>query len=100
MANFKDSPKFNVYDNYYTPEWVWSKIKPLVSKDKVIWEACMLNSKNSKSIDIWRKFGYKVVGNKSWNILTCDIPNCDIIITNPPFETKIKQKIYYVGTSG
>ena len=93
MVNFKDCPKFNVYDDYYTPEWVWNKIRPLVSKDKVIFEACMLNSEKSKSIEIWKNWGYKVVGNKKWDILTCDIPDCDIIITNPPFETKIKQKI-------
>ena len=93
MANFKDSNKFDVYDDYYTPEWVWEKIKHLVPKDKIIWESCMLNAHKSTSIDIWKKWGYKVVGDKSWDILTCDIPECDIIITNPPFETEIKKRI-------
>ena len=93
MANFRDSKKYNVYDDYYTPAWVWEKIVPLIPKDKVIWEACMLNATNSKSIDIWRDFGYEVIGNTDWDILTCDIPKCDIIITNIPFETEIKKKI-------
>ena len=52
MANFKDSPKFAVYDDYYTPKWIWEKIEHLIPKDKVIWEACMLNATNSKSMEI------------------------------------------------
>jgi hypothetical protein len=93
MANFKDSPKFDVHDDYYTPEWVWEKIKPLISTDKVIWEACMLNATRSQSMDIWKKWGYKVVGDRTWDVLNCQVPECDIIITNPPFDTEIKKNI-------
>lgn len=93
MANLKDSPKFQVYDNFFTPSWVWGKITQLIPKDKIIWEACMLNATHSKSIEIWRDFGYQVVGDTSWDILTSEIPECDIIITNIPFETSIKQAV-------
>jgi len=93
MANFVDSHKFNVYDDYYTPEWVWQKVRHLISTDKVIWEACMLNATRSESMEIWKKWGYTVVGDRSWNILDCEVPECDIIITNPPFETETKKKI-------
>jgi len=91
--NFKDCKKLNVYDEYYTPEWVWKKIEHLIPKNKIIWEACMLNADKSKSMDIWRNLGYEVVGNTHWDILSCPVPKCDIIITNIPFETKIKQKV-------
>lgn len=93
MANFKDSPSFKTYDEYYTPEWVWQKVRHLVPKEYVIWEACMLGAKNSKSMDIWRDWDYKVVGDIEWDILKCDIPQCDIIITNIPFGTEIKKKV-------
>jgi hypothetical protein len=93
MGDFTALSKYNVYDDYYTPAWVWEKIVPLIPKDKVIWEACMLNATTSKSMNIWRDFGYEVVGNTEWDILTCDIPKCDMIITNIPFETEIKKKI-------
>jgi len=93
MANFKDSPIFDYYDDYYTPKWVWEKVKPLIPKDKVIWEACMLNAINSKSMDIWRDWDYTVVGDTTWNILECEVPECDIIVTNIPFGTEIKKKI-------
>ena len=93
MANLKDSPKFQIYDNYYTPAWVWQKITPLIPKDATVWEACMLNATESKSMEIWQDFGYTVVGNTTWDMLTCDIPDCNIIVTNIPFETSIKKRI-------
>ena len=93
MTNFKNSPSFDVYDDYYTPEWVWQKIRHLIPQHKVIWEACMLNAEKSTSMDIWKKWGYTVVGDRSWDILNCEIPQCDIIITNPPFETELKINI-------
>ncbi len=93
MADFKALSNYEVYDDYYTPKWVWEKIIHLVPKDNVIWEACMLNATNSKSMDTWRELGYNVVGDTSWNLLTCEVPECDMIITNIPFETNIKKKI-------
>jgi len=93
MCDFQDCSKFNTYNDYYTPKSVWEKITHLVPKDKVIWEACMLNSTHSKSMDIWKGFGYQVKGDKTWDLVTCEVPDCDIIITNIPFETNIKKKI-------
>jgi len=93
MADFKALCHYKVYNDFYTPKWVWSKIKHIVPKEFIIWEACMLNAENSKSIEIWEELGYNVVGNTKWDILTCEIPKCDIIITNIPFETDIKKKV-------
>ncbi len=92
-ADFKALSSYKTYDQYYTPKWVWEKLKNLVPKEYVIWEACMLNATNSKSIEIWEEMGYKVIGNTTWDILTCEIPKCDIIITNIPFGTEIKKNI-------
>jgi hypothetical protein len=91
MANLKDSPKFKVHNDYYTPKIAWEKINKLIPKDKVIWEACMLNSTLSKSPQYLRELGNEVVYNTEWDILKEN--HGDIIITNPPFETKIKIQI-------
>lgn len=91
MANLKDSPKFKIHNDYYTPKYAWEKINHLIPKDKVVWEACMLNSHLSKSADYLIELGNKVVYDTSWNILKEN--HGDIIITNPPFETKIKIEI-------
>jgi hypothetical protein len=88
MANLKDSPKFKIHDQYYTPKYAWEKINHLIPKDKVVWEACMLNSHLSKSPEYLKELGNKVIYDTSWDVLKED--HGDIIITNPPFETKIK----------
>ena len=91
MANLKDSPKFKVHNDYYTPKIAWEKINHLIPKDKVIWEACMLNSHLSKSAEYLTELGNNVIHDTSWDILKEN--HGDLIITNPPFETKIKQSI-------
>ena len=91
MANLKDSPKFKIHNDYYTPKSAWEKINHLIPKDKLVWEACMLNSNLSKSPEYLTELGNKVIHDTSWDILKEN--HGDIIITNPPFETKIKIKI-------
>jgi len=93
MAMCNDSPKFDKTKNdYYTHKTMWKNISHLIPKDKIIWEACMLNSK-SNSIEYWKELGYDCIGNTEWNCLEYEPKNYDIIITNPPFETNIKTKI-------
>jgi len=91
MANLKDSPMFKIHNDYYTPKSAWEKINHLIPKDKLIWEACMLNSNLSKSSEYLTELGNEVIYNTSWDIL--EENRGDIIVTNPPFETKLKQKI-------
>jgi hypothetical protein len=91
MANFKDCKKFKVHNDYYTPKSAWENINHLIPKDKVVWEACMLNSTKSKSAQYLTELGNKVVYNTDWDILKED--HGDIIVTNPPFEHDLKLKI-------
>lgn len=93
MAMCNDSPNFKVHDDYYTPKSAWVNINHLIPKDKVIWEACMLNSHKSKSPDYLTELGHEVVFNREWDALEVQPHNFDMIITNPPFETKIKKQI-------
>jgi len=93
MAKLNDCPKFDPNENdYYTTKQMWENIKHLVPKDKKIYEMCLLNSK-SKSLEYWQDMGYNIIGNDTWDCLSFKPIEYDMIITNPPFETKIKQKI-------
>ena len=93
MAKLNDCPKFDKTKNdYYTKKDMWENISHLVPKSAVIWEACLLNSK-SVSMDYWKEMGYNIVGNNTWDCLNYYPINYDMIITNPPFEPEIKQKI-------
>ena len=72
MANFKDSPIFSTHNDYYTPKYAWEQIQHFVSKDKVVYEAFMLNS-NEQSKKYLQELGYNVVGDKTIDFLTNDL---------------------------
>ena len=91
MANLKDSCRFKNHNDYYTPAVAWKALDALIPKDKVVWEACMLGATKSKSPAYLEALGCKVVFNTEWDILKED--HGDIIITNPPFENKLKVAI-------
>ena len=93
MANLKNSPKFEIHDDYYTPKKAWENIAHLIPKDKVIFEACMKGSNLSKSPYYLKELGFEVVFDTEHNILEEFNKPFDIIISNPPFETEIKKKI-------
>ena len=93
MGDFTAKYNYDVYNEYYTPANEWEKIKHLIPKDKIIYEAFMLNADKSTSIETWKNWGYEVVGDTKHNFLTDETPKYDILISNPPFETKLKLKI-------
>lgn len=96
MANFKDSNKFETHDDYYTTKDIWSNIAHLLPKDKILWEACMLNASKSKSPDILRELGCSVFADPTMNMLTEEPPDgFDMIVTNIPFSNKIKKEVLH-----
>ena len=91
MANFKDCSTFQIYDDYYTPKSAWEQIAHIIPKDKKIWEAFLLNSKLSKSKENLGQLGFHdIVGDTTWDFLTCERPEYDMILSNPPFDETIK----------
>lgn len=92
MSNMKDCPKYNTHDDYYTRDSSWKLINDYIPKDKKIWEGCLLNS-NEQSKKCLIEMGCKeVIGDKTVDFLDEDWfqDYCDMIITNPPFDKKIK----------
>jgi len=95
MANLKDSPHFNIHDDFYTRKITWERITDYIPKDKVIWEFCLLNS-NEQSKTYFQELGYNVIGDKTINFLEDNAElkeKADILITNIPFSTELKKKI-------
>jgi len=94
MTNFKDNSKYDIHDDYYTLEETWQLINDIIPKDKSIWEACMLNSNKSKSPEYLKNIvGHdKVYFDTKLDMLRGSIDS-DMIITNIPFENKIKKKV-------
>ena len=91
MAMFKDSPHYEIHDDYYTPKSAWEQLKDIIPNDKIIWEAFLLGSVRSKSINNLKEMGKNVVGNTDWNYFDkCNELEYDLIVSNPPFDKDIK----------
>ena len=91
MANFSDSPNWEIHDDYYTKKSTWELITPFIPQDKTIWEFCLLNS-NEQSKQYLQELGYNVVGDRDVDFLINNI-DADILVSNIPFSTEIKIKI-------
>tara|TARA_Y100001972_G_C7560287_1_gene281424 strand:- start:36 stop:554 length:519 start_codon:yes stop_codon:yes gene_type:complete len=89
MANFKDSPRFDIHDDYYTRKETWKQIIPYLPTDKTYWEFCSLGS-NGQSIKNLKELGLNVIGSTTHDFLKDELLEADILITNPPFDKKIK----------
>tara|TARA_R110000787_G_scaffold263854_1_gene369756 strand:- start:503 stop:1024 length:522 start_codon:yes stop_codon:yes gene_type:complete len=95
MANFNDSNSFNIHDDYYTRKKIWEQITPFIPQDKTIYEFCLLNS-NEQSKTYLQELGYNVIGNNTIDFLKDNIQlenEADILISNIPFSTELKQNI-------
>ena len=91
MANCAACPKFNNYDDYYTPKSAWENISHLIPTDKIVWEAFMLNSHLSKSKQYLTELGKNVVANPEWDYFDkCDKLEYDLIVSNIPFNKTLK----------
>ena len=99
MANLKDSPNFQVYDDYYTPKSAWERIEPSIPKSGSIrwktrvWEACMLGADLSQSPKYLTDLGCDVIADTTMDCLEKQPEDWDIIITNIPFDIKKKVPI-------
>jgi len=91
MANLCDSPIFKKHDDYYTQKKSWEQIKDYIPLDKTLWEFCLLNS-NEQSKKYLEELGYNVVGDNTIDFLESNL-EADILVSNIPFSSGIKQKI-------
>jgi len=68
MANFIDSPNWDIHNDYYTRKKDWDKITPYIEQNKTIYEFCLLNS-NEQSKLYFQELGYNVIGNNTIDFL-------------------------------
>ena len=94
MAMLNDSPNWNIHDDFYTRKKSWEQITPFIEQNKTIYEFCLLNS-NEQSKLYFQELGYNVIGNNTIDFLedNAEEEEADILVSNIPFSTEIKQKI-------
>lgn len=82
----KCSPVKASSNDFQTPDWPMVSLIPFLPFCGVIWEPC---EGKGNMVRFFRAQGYEVIGSDiktGTDFLTCDVPACDLIITNPPYS--------------
>lgn len=80
-------------DEYYTPEYAVIPILKHIRPKSKIW--CPFDKEDSNYVKVFSSNGFQVVRGhikEGQNFLESNIPDCDYIISNPPYS--IKDKIF------
>lgn len=78
-------------DEFYTPTYAIEPLLKYLKPNAKIW--CPFDTDESLFCRLFKDSGYKVINTHIVNgqdFFTCDIPECDYIISNPPYSLKGK----------
>ena len=92
--------KFNKNDEYYTPSYAIYPIMHRLKTGSTIW--CPFDTKDSNYVKVFENNGFKVIHTHIFdgqNFFEQETPECDYIISNPPYslKTKVFEKLYEIG---
>lgn len=87
-------------DEFYTPLYAVKPIFEYIKDKKTIW--CPFDTENSWFVKYAKELGHKVIAthiSTGTDFFNCDIPDCDVIISNPPYSCKGKviQRLFDIG---
>ena len=92
--------KFNKNDEYFTPEYAVEPIIKYLKKGSTIW--CPFDKISSNYVKVFKDNGFNVVYGHietGQDFFEVDVPECDYIISNPPYSLKgdIFKRLYEIG---
>lgn len=92
--------KFNKNDEYYTPSYAVYPIIKKIKKGATIW--CPFDKEESKFVEVLRAEGFEVIYGHietGENFFEVEVPECDYIISNPPYSLKgdVFKRLYEIG---
>ena len=87
-------------DEFYTPEYAVRPILKYIKPSSIIW--CPFDEEHSLFVKILREEGHTVIAthiNTGVDFFECDHPQCDYIISNPPYskKTEVLKALFDIG---
>ena len=87
-------------DEFYTPLYAIKPIEKYIERDGVIW--CPFDTEQSLFVKYFREMGHTVIAThleSGVDFFNCEMPNCDYIISNPPYSVKGKvfERLFEIG---
>jgi hypothetical protein len=87
-------------DEFYTPQYAIEPILKYINKNSLIW--CPFDTEKSNFVKMLIDNGHNVVYSHidtGHDFFTTDIPNCDYIISNPPYSMKseVLNRLFEIG---
>lgn len=87
-------------DEFYTPLYAVKPIVKYIPRSSKIW--CPFDTDDSLFVKYFRELGYEVIATHIQNgvdFFKTDVPDCDYIISNPPYSVKGKvfERLFEIG---
>lgn len=87
-------------DEFYTPMYAVKPILPYLKEKKTIW--CPFNTEDSLFVQALRAEGHEVIATHIFNgqdFFNTAIPNCDAVVSNPPYslKTKVLERLFAIN---
>lgn len=92
--------QFSKRDEYFTPPYAVYPIMKRLRPGTVIW--CPFDTKASEYVKIFSRNGFRVIYGHiqtGQDFFQMDVPDCDYIISNPPYSLKneVLERLYAIG---
>lgn len=92
--------KFNKNDEYFTPAYAVQPIVKYLIPNSTIW--CPFDKEDSKFVEVLKREGFNVIYGHietGQNFFEVEVPECDYIISNPPYSLKgdVFKRLYDTG---
>jgi hypothetical protein len=87
-------------DEFYTPKYAIEPILKYINNNSIIW--CPFDTEDSLFVKEFRKNGHNVIATHIKNgqdFFNMEVPNCDYIISNPPYslKTEVLKKLFEIN---
>lgn len=87
-------------DEFYTPLYAVLPILEFIRPNSVIW--CPFDTVDSLFVKSFKECGHTVISTHIWtgtDFFNCKVPDCDYIISNPPYSRKgdVLERLFEIG---